>query len=54
MVPIPEEQNKIKTIPTAVSAYTEDPELAEAFNNYIAGEEAKEVWEKWGFEPCDS
>jgi molybdate transport system substrate-binding protein len=54
MIPIPEEQNKIKTIPTAVSTYTEDPELAEAFNNYIAGEEAKEVWEKWGFEPCDS
>ncbi|AKB80294.1 Molybdenum ABC transporter, periplasmic molybdenum-binding protein ModA [Methanosarcina horonobensis HB-1 = JCM 15518] len=54
IIPIPEEQNKIKTIPTAVSIYTEDPELAEAFNVYIAGEEAEEVWEKWGFEPCDS
>ncbi len=54
IVSIPEEQNKIKTIPTAVSIYTEDRELAEAFNTYIAGEEAKEVWEKWGFEPCDT
>jgi molybdate transport system substrate-binding protein len=54
IIPIPEEQNKIKTIPTAVSVYTKDPELAEAFNNYIAGDEAKENWEKWGFEPCDS
>ena len=52
IVPIPEEQNKIKTIPTAVSVYTEDPELAEVFNIYIAGEEAEEIWEKWGFEPC--
>lgn len=54
VIPIPEDQNKIKTIPTAVSVYTEDTELAEAFNTYIAGEEAKEVWEKWGFEPCES
>jgi molybdate transport system substrate-binding protein len=52
IIPIPEEQNKIKTIPTAVSVYTEDPELAEAFNTYIAGEEVEEIWEKWGFEPC--
>ncbi len=54
IIPIPEEQNKIKTIPTAVSVYTKDPELAEEFNNYIAGEGAEEIWEKWGFEPCDS
>lgn len=53
IVPIPEEQNKIKTIPTAVSVYIEDPELAEAFNTYIAGEEAEDTWEKWGFEPCN-
>ncbi|MHC1755897.1 MAG: molybdate ABC transporter substrate-binding protein [Methanosarcina sp.] len=52
IIPIPEEQNKIKTIPTAVSVYTEDPELAEAFNTYIAGEEVEDIWEKWGFEPC--
>lgn len=54
IIPIPEEQNKIKTIPTAVSVYTEDSELAEAFNSYIAGEEAEDTWEKWGFEPCNS
>ena len=54
IVSIPEEQNKIKTIPTAVSIYTEDRELAEAFNTYIAGKEAKETWKKWGFEPCDA
>jgi molybdate transport system substrate-binding protein len=54
IIPIPEEQNKIQTIPTAISVYTEDPELAEAFNTYIAGEEAKDTWKKWGFEPCSS
>lgn len=52
LISIPEEQNKIETIPAAISVYTEDPELAEAFNAYIAGEEAEETWEKWGFEPC--
>lgn len=51
-VPIPEDQNTIKTIPTAVSEYTEEPELAEAFNTYIASEEASATWEKWGFKPC--
>ncbi|HIH75013.1 MAG TPA: solute-binding protein [Methanosarcina sp.] len=53
IIPIPEEQNKIKTIPTAVSVYTEDPELAEAFNTYIAGEKAEDTWKKWGFKPCN-
>lgn len=52
LIPIPEGQNEIETIPTAISVYTEDPELAEAFNAYIAGEETAETWEKWGFEPC--
>lgn len=52
LIPIPEDQNEIKTIPTAISVYTEDPELAKAFNAYIAGEEAAETWEKWGFQPC--
>ncbi|MDD2440048.1 MAG: molybdate ABC transporter substrate-binding protein [Methanosarcinaceae archaeon] len=51
-IPIPAEQNTIKTIPTAVSEYTKEPELAEAFNNYIASEEAAATWEKWGFKPC--
>jgi len=54
VIPIPEKQNKIQTIPTAVSTYTEDPKLAEAFNTYIAGDEAKATWEKWGFKPCSS
>ncbi|MDD3042572.1 MAG: substrate-binding domain-containing protein [Methanosarcinaceae archaeon] len=53
-IPIPAEQNSIKTIPTAVSVYTEEPELAEAFNTYIASEEAAASWEKWGFKPCSS
>ncbi|MCQ1534633.1 molybdate ABC transporter substrate-binding protein [Methanosarcina sp. KYL-1] len=52
LVPIPEGQNSIKTIPTAVSMYAKDPELAEAFNEYIASEGAEDSWEKWGFEPC--
>lgn len=53
-VPITAEQNTIKTIPTAVSTCSEEPELAEAFNTYIASEEAGEAWEKWGFKPCSS
>ncbi|AKB73487.1 Molybdenum ABC transporter, periplasmic molybdenum-binding protein ModA [Methanosarcina lacustris Z-7289] len=54
IIHIPEKQNKIKTIPTAVSVYTKDPELAKAFNAYIAGGKAEKTWEKWGFKPCKS
>lgn len=54
VIPIPEDENQIKTIPTAVSTYAKDPELAEAFSQYVASDEAKAYWEKWGFEPCAS
>ena len=48
LIPIPEKQNEIETIPTAISVYTKDPELAKAFNTYIAGEESGRNLEKMG------
>lgn len=49
---IPEEQNIIKTIPSAVTICSENPGLATEFNAYISSEEGLRVWEQWGFEAC--
>ena len=53
IIRLPEENNSIKTIPTAVSVYSENVEIAKAFNEYITSEESLGVWDKWGFEPCN-
>ncbi len=53
VVHIPAEQNIIKTIPTAVATHANEDgnyQIAVEFNNFIY--EHKDVWEKWGFEPC--
>ena len=55
VVEIPKDKNIIKTIPTAVTVYAQKDnnlEVAKAFNDYISSDEAKEVWNKWGFIPC--
>ncbi|NPA75800.1 MAG: molybdate ABC transporter substrate-binding protein [Euryarchaeota archaeon] len=53
VVHIPKNENLIKTIPTGVTVYAEkDGHLtaAEEFNKFII--QHKEIWEKWGFQPC--
>ena len=55
VVEIPKDKNIIKTIPTAVTIYAQKDnnlEVAKAFNDYISSDEAKEIWNKWGFIPC--
>ncbi|ENN96719.1 molybdenum ABC transporter, periplasmic molybdate-binding protein [Methanocaldococcus villosus KIN24-T80] len=52
VIEIPKDKNIIKTIPTAVTTKAKDLEVAKAFNNYISSDEAKTIWEKWGFKPC--
>ena len=53
IVQIPSGQNLIKTIPTAVATHAKEDgnyQIAVEFNNFIY--KHKEIWEKWGFEPC--
>jgi molybdate transport system substrate-binding protein len=52
VIHIDENKNIIKTIPTAVTTCSKQPNLARAFNMYITSEEGLRIWEKWGFEPC--
>ena len=52
VIPIPPDENMIKTIPTAVTACAEKDghlKVAEAFNEFVANHTA--IWEKWGFKP---
>ena len=52
-VEIPENQNIIKTIPIAVTVYTQDQDLAMKFEDYATSTEGLEIWKKWGFEPVN-
>jgi len=53
IVPIPEEQNQIKTIPVCVLNSSEKPELAQQFADFVAGSEGKAIYEKYGFQPVE-
>ncbi len=53
VIQIPPNENIIKTIPTAVTTYAKKDgnyQIAVEFNNFVY--EHKEIWEKWGFKPC--
>lgn len=52
VVPIENQYNIIKTIPTAVCTNSVNKELAYKFNEYIASDEGLCIWKKWGYEPC--
>ncbi|MDD2390179.1 MAG: molybdate ABC transporter substrate-binding protein [Desulfobacterales bacterium] len=52
VIPIERQYNIIMTIPTAVCTRTTNKPLAMAFNSYLASEDGKLIWKKWGFEPC--
>lgn len=49
IVHIDNAENIIKTIPASVVSYSERPEMAEKFIQFITSEEGKSVWKKWGF-----
>ena len=49
VIPIPKNENIIKTIPTAVGSMSKNREIANSFNEYLVSEESKKIWKKWGF-----
>ncbi|GBC59425.1 molybdenum ABC transporter substrate-binding pro tein [Desulfonema ishimotonii] len=52
VIRIPEAQNQIKTIPTAVTTHGKENPLAPRFSDHIASEAGLAIWKKWGFQPC--
>ena len=49
VIDIPEDINVIKTIPIAVLKYSEHPRMAEEFAKFVAGDEGKTIFRKYGF-----
>ncbi|AMK14606.1 molybdate ABC transporter substrate-binding protein [Methanobrevibacter olleyae] len=50
VIEIPENQNKISTVPIGILKFTKDQDSAQKFEDFIVSEDAKPIWEKWGFE----
>jgi molybdate transport system substrate-binding protein len=48
---IPEEQNIIKIIPVCVVSFSNKKELATKFVDFVASEEGKNIYQKYGFKP---
>jgi molybdate transport system substrate-binding protein len=42
-------KNIIKTIPASVVSFSQRPEMAEKFIQFITSDEGKAIWNKWGF-----
>lgn len=51
VIEIPEDQNKISTIPIAVTTFTEDEDSSHAFVDFVTNDpDAHALFEKWGYE----
>jgi molybdate transport system substrate-binding protein len=51
LIKIPEEQNLIEIVPVGVLTFSEKPELAQKFADFVASAEGKAIFEKHGFKP---
>lgn len=49
VIPIPEEQNVIDKVPACVLSFTENPELAQAFVDFLSSDEGQSIFVKHGF-----
>lgn len=52
-IPIPEEQNMIKTIPVCIIKNTPKTELAQKFADFVASDEGKAIYQKHGFKTVE-
>jgi molybdate transport system substrate-binding protein len=50
-IEIPDEFNQIATYPIAVVSDSPNPQLAQAFIDFVLSDEGQEVLARWGFEP---
>lgn len=53
IIQIPPEQNDIKTVPVCVLNFSEKPELAQEFADFIVSQEGKDFFKKHGFRPIE-
>ncbi len=51
IITIPPNQNKISTVPIAVTNYTKNKALSQKFEDFVVSPEGQAIWEKWGFKP---
>ena len=49
VIKIPDNQNKISTIPIAKISFSKNPKAAQLFIDFATSDDAKEIWEKWGY-----
>lgn len=50
VIEIPDDQNSPSTIPVGITQFSKDKDSSEKFQEFILSDEAKDIWEKWGFE----
>ncbi len=50
IIPIPKNENTIKTIPASVGSMSKNKKMANSFNKYLINKKSKKIWKKWGFE----
>ncbi len=51
IIPIPEDQNMIEVCPIGVLSFSAEPELAQAFVDFVLSEEGIAIFTKHGFKP---
>ncbi len=51
-VSVPEMKQYIKTVPVASLKFSQQPEAATQFMDFVTSEKAMAVWKKWGFKPA--
>jgi molybdate transport system substrate-binding protein len=51
IINISSNQNKISTVPIAVTTYTKNKGLSQKFEDFVVSPEGQAIWKKWGFEP---
>ena len=51
VIEIPDDENKISTIPIAITTFSDNPEAAKLFVDFVVNDpEAHALFEKWGYE----
>jgi len=51
VIPIPQNETIISTVPIAVTVYSQHDSTANAFEEFATGPQGIAIWEKWGFKP---